>query len=68
MIYESEAEKVDLQKEINHLKDYIALEKIRFASRMELSFNISGVVAGKKIAPVLLMPFWKMLLNMLRIK
>jgi LytS/YehU family sensor histidine kinase len=56
VIYESEEEKVDLQKEINHLKDYIALEQIRFASRMDLSFNISGIVAGKKIAPVLLMP------------
>ena len=31
MIYESETEKVDLQKEINHLQDYIELEKIRFA-------------------------------------
>ena len=57
VIYESEAEKVDLQKEINHLKDYIELEKIRFASRLELSFNISGHLADKKIAPVLLMPF-----------
>jgi len=57
VIYESEAEKVDLQKEINHLKNYIELEKIRFAPRLELSFNISGDVAGKKIAPVLLMPF-----------
>ena len=57
MIYESETEKVDLQKEISHLQDYIELEKIRFASRMELSFNISGNVAGKKITPILLIPF-----------
>jgi len=32
------------------------LEKIRFAARLELSFNISGHVADKKIAPLLLMP------------
>jgi LytS/YehU family sensor histidine kinase len=57
MIYESEAEKVDLQKEINQLKNYVELEKIRFASRLELSFNVSGDIADKKIAPVLLMPF-----------
>ena len=57
MIYESEAEKVDLQKEISQLKNYIELEKIRFASRLELSFNVSGDIADKKIAPVLLMPF-----------
>jgi LytS/YehU family sensor histidine kinase len=29
---------------------------MRFASRLELSFNISGQVSGKKIAPLLLMP------------
>jgi LytS/YehU family sensor histidine kinase len=57
MIYESETEMVDLQKEISHLQDYIELEKIRFTSRMELSFNISGDVSGKKIIPILLIPF-----------
>jgi sensor histidine kinase YesM len=57
VIYESEADKVDLQKEINHLKNYIELEKIRFANRLELSFNVSGNIDDKKIAPVLLMPF-----------
>jgi len=56
MLYEASEEKVDLQKEIDHLKDYIELEKIRFADRLELSFNISGYVPGKKIAPLLLMP------------
>jgi len=56
VIYESEEDKVELQREINHLKDYIALEQIRFGSMLDLSFNISGSVAGKKIAPVLLMP------------
>jgi len=57
VIYEAEAEKVDLQNEINHLKNYIELEKIRFANRLELSFNISGNIIDKKIAPVLLIPF-----------
>lgn len=56
MLYETGAEIVDLQKEIDHLADYIELEKMRFASRLELSFNISGQVSGKKIAPLLLMP------------
>jgi LytS/YehU family sensor histidine kinase len=48
---------VGLQTEINHLKEYIELEKIRFASRMELSFNISGNASDKKIVPILLIPF-----------
>lgn len=57
VLYESETEKVDLQKEINYLHDYIELEKIRFSSRMELSFNVSGNITDKKIAPILLIPF-----------
>jgi two-component system, LytTR family, sensor kinase len=56
MLYETGAEIVELEKEIDHLADYIELEKMRFASRLELSFNISGQVSGKKIAPLLLMP------------
>jgi len=56
VVYESEEERVDLQREIDHLKDYIALEQIRFGTKLELSFNISGIVFGKKIVPVLLMP------------
>ena len=57
VLYESDTEMVDLQKEINHLKEYIELEKIRFAARLELSFNISGNVSDKKIIPILLIPF-----------
>jgi len=56
VLYESGTDEVDLQKEIHHLKDYIELEKIRFAARLELSFNISGEVIERKIAPLLLMP------------
>ena len=57
VIYESDTDKVDLQKEINYLRDYIELERLRFASRMEISFNISGNITDKKIAPILLIPF-----------
>jgi len=57
VLYESETEKVDLQNEINYLRDYVELEKIRFASRMELSFNVSGNIINKKIVPILLIPF-----------
>ena len=56
MLYDAGEEKVDLQKEISHMKDYIELEKIRFADRLDFSFNISGYITDKKIAPLLLMP------------
>jgi len=56
MLYETGAEKVELRKEIDHLNDYIELERMRFAARLEFSFNISGQVSENKIAPLLLMP------------
>jgi two-component system, LytTR family, sensor kinase len=56
MLYETGTEKVDLRKEIDHLNDYIELERMRFAARLEFSFNISGQVREKTIAPLLLMP------------
>jgi len=56
MLYETGTEKADLRNEIDHLNDYIELERMRFAARLEFSFNISGQVREKKIAPLLLMP------------
>ena len=57
MIYESDTDFVELQKEISHMQDYIQLEKMRFATRMELSLNISGNIKDRKIIPMLLIPF-----------
>ena len=50
----TQVKKKDLQKEISHMKDYIELEKIRFADRLEFSFNISGHITDKKNSSLLL--------------
>lgn len=60
MIYESDAGKVPLQKEIDYLKDYIALNKLRYAdSEVAVSFNhpSAAEVAEVQIAPMLFIPF-----------
>jgi two-component system LytT family sensor kinase len=57
MLYEARAEKVLLKDEISHLENYIGIEKMRFADRLDLSFEYSGDLAGKMIAPLLLLPF-----------
>jgi hypothetical protein len=46
-----------LDKEINYISDYIALQNIRLGNTVDLSFNVSGISAGKKIAPLVLIPF-----------
>ncbi|MES1160508.1 MAG: histidine kinase, partial [Bacteroidota bacterium] len=57
MLYEASESKVLLQQEITHLENYISIEQLRFADRLDLSFQYSGDIEGKWIAPLLLLPF-----------
>ena len=57
MLYEASAAKVLLKDEISHLENYISIEQMRFADRLDLSFQYSGDISGKMIAPLLLLPF-----------
>ena len=57
MLYEARAEKVLLNDEISHLENYIGIEQMRFGDRLDLSFEYSGDLSGKLIAPLLLLPF-----------
>lgn len=57
MLYECSTDKVDLDKEVTLLSNYIELEKIRYGDRLELSFEKKGVLTGKMIPPLLLVPF-----------
>lgn len=57
MLYEASAAKVLLKDEIGHLENYISIEQMRFADRLDLSFQYSGDITGKMIAPLLLLPF-----------
>ncbi|WP_214073397.1 histidine kinase [Mucilaginibacter sp. dw_454] len=47
----------DLSTEIAELENYLQIEQTRFADRLDLSFQCSGDVAGKKIMPLTLLPF-----------
>lgn len=57
VLYDCKANEVLLEKEIGIMKDYIELEKERYANRLEVSLNIEGEVKDKYIAPLLLLPF-----------
>jgi|SRR6185503_5973597 len=57
MLYECNAGYVPLEKEIEIIDNYIKLEKIRYGDRLDISVNYSGDIKGKKIAPLLLLPF-----------
>ena len=48
---------IPLEKEIKLVNDYIELEKLRYGSRLNFEFNITGVVDNIKIAPLIIFPF-----------
>ena len=57
ILYECKTEHVLLEKEIKVMRDYIDLEKERYANKLEISLNIEGDIKDKHIAPLLLLPF-----------
>lgn len=57
MIYESNVSRIPLVKEIEVLQNYIALEKLRYGDRLDMSVSISGETESYQIAPLLLLPF-----------
>jgi sensor histidine kinase YesM len=48
---------VPLEKEIKMIRDYMALEKIRYAEQMQMTIDIKDNHNDKMIAPLLLIPF-----------
>jgi two-component system, LytTR family, sensor kinase len=57
IIYDCTAEKVSFEKEINFIRNYIALEKLRYDENLSLSLTIPDNFSGKYIAPMILHTF-----------
>ena len=57
MVYETEEEKVLLKSELDYLKNYIALEKLRLEKNLDLNISEDGDFEGYMIAPLILLPF-----------
>jgi two-component system, LytTR family, sensor kinase len=57
ILYQVNKPKVSLKEEILHIKEYIALEKIRFQDTLAISFRSDTISNDIQIAPMLLIPF-----------
>lgn len=57
ILYQIEKPQVLLMDEINHLLDYVSLEKMRFHDTLEVETNIDVSNNTIQIAPMLLIPF-----------
>ncbi|MGD0582393.1 MAG: sensor histidine kinase [Bacteroidales bacterium] len=57
MLYESKAEKVPLDKELEYLNDYIELQKLRFTDPGFIDYSVKGETANHHIPPMMLLSF-----------
>lgn len=57
VVTESAQDYVSLDKELNYIKDYIELQKLRLDKSVPLTFEIEGNTLGKVITPLILIPF-----------
>ena len=57
MLYESKDEKVSLEKEVDYLRSYIELQRLRTSDKVIVNFTITGDPGQIIIEPMLLIPF-----------
>lgn len=59
MVYETNEDKVALEKEIHHLKKFIQVYQLRIAKEDDvfINFKINGNIENIQISPMLLIPF-----------
>jgi len=57
IIDDSASSKVMLDKELEHLADYIELQKLRLTNKTKLSYNVNRYAGSETIEPMILVPF-----------
>jgi LytS/YehU family sensor histidine kinase len=57
MLYESQTEKISLQKEMNFVRSYVELMRIRFTDEVDIELNIPGNLPKVSIPPLLTISF-----------
>lgn len=57
MLYETQTEKVSLQKELHYLENYIHLQKLRFDEDVQVNYTNDCNDKSRLIEPMLLIPF-----------
>jgi len=57
IIYESKENYISLDKEIEFVNNFIALQKIRTSDQTKINYQINGEIPSAKIAPLIFEPF-----------
>lgn len=56
ILYECRTPRVDLEKELAFVENYLEVERLRVSDDVEVCFNTVGHLAGQQVAPLLFMP------------
>ncbi|WP_091169950.1 sensor histidine kinase [Mucilaginibacter sp. P25] len=56
-LYECNVEQIELNRELNYIRNYIAMQKSRIDERIAVSFNIGEINGNIQVAPLLLITF-----------
>lgn len=59
MLYKCNRPKVPLESELNHLKNYLEIERIRYGQHLKIDFRQEGDPSSLEIAPMLLLAFFE---------
>ncbi len=57
VLYETSTNKILLSQEIEYIKKYIDLQKIRTANETYVQFTVTGAIGNQVIAPMVFIPF-----------
>lgn len=57
VLSETKHDTVPLDKEIQFVRHYIELQKVRLTDKVTIEFTVDGETDGKQIAPLMLIPF-----------
>lgn len=57
ILYQADKPRVSLNEEVEHIREYIELEKIRFQESLKVEFRVGDMDKQIVIAPMLLIPF-----------
>ena len=57
MIYDTNTDKVPLQKELDYINNYLNLQKLQYFNNDLVEYTITGDPKDKEIAPMLFIPF-----------
>ena len=57
MLYECNERRVPLSKEVNYIRNYLDLEKLRQGKNVDIRFEVEGQLKEQQVAPLMFIPF-----------